>query len=317
MIYIKYFNSILCISGKYTKKVEAFGLDEFNINNFQDDGKFNGSKYHKNGGGNLHIKKSSKKMDSKSNHSHHSKSREDSQSPKDHSSNSHSHSSGKNDKKSSRSHKSHKGSHSKNHRSSSKSKSGIEVTNTEDNEEESKNNETKNKHSKYSRKYSSKDSKANKSSKSIKSNKSGKSNSKEKQAENIDYLNEDKLSWEEFPELNYARNYSCFFIHNEYYLYIFFGYNQFKGYLDSIEKIDIREPKNKWELIKYQNPSKLNLRMSSMSACYAGVDEIYILGGSVQDTPSDQILTYNFKQNAFFRTEMNIPGMRENSYYRF
>ena len=123
--------------------------------------------------------------------------------------------------------------------------------------------------------------------------------------------------WEEFPELNYARNYSSFFVHNEYYLYAFFGYNQFRGNLDSVEKIDLREAENKWEVIKYQNPSKLNLRLASMSICYAGVDEIYILGGSVNDTPTDQILKYNFKQNAFFKTEMTIPGMRENDYYRF
>ena len=44
--------------GKYTKKVEVFKLDDFNINNFQDDGKFNGSRYHKDKGGNYHIKKS-------------------------------------------------------------------------------------------------------------------------------------------------------------------------------------------------------------------------------------------------------------------
>ena len=44
-----------------------------------------------------------------------------------------------------------------------------------------------------------------------------------------------------------------------------------------------------------------------MSVCYAGVDEIYILGGSIHDTPTDQIIKYNFKQNAFFLTEMTIP----------
>ena len=328
LIYIKYFNSILCISGKYTKKVEAFNLDQFNINNFQDDGKFNGSKYHKSDGGNLHIKKSSRKRGhSKSTRnissSHHSKSRDESQSPRDHSNNSHSQDSGKNDSKSHKSHKSHKSSHSKSHsRSSGRSKTKKDVRRTKEDEEEEEESKSNDKKSKHSNKHSSKN-KSSRSIKSIKSNKSGKSgksgksNSKEKQAENIDYLNEDKLSWEEFPELNYARNYSCFFTHNEYYLYAFFGYNQYRGYLDSIEKIDIREPTNKWEVIKYQNPSKLNLRMSSMSACYAGVDEIYILGGSVQDTPTDQILKYNFKQNAFFRTEMTIPGLRENDYYRF
>ena len=125
------------------------------------------------------------------------------------------------------------------------------------------------------------------------------------------------MYWEEFPELNYARNYSCFYIHNDYYLYVFFGYNQYRGNLDTIEKIDLREPENKWQIIKYENPSKLDLHLASMSVCYAGVDEIYILGGSIHDTPTDQIIKYNFKQNAFFLTEMTIPGIRENEYFRF
>ena len=329
LIYIKYFNSILCISGKYTKKVEVFRLDEFNINNFQDDGKYNGSKYHKDGGGNYHIKKSSDIKSSKSlrsshrsNHSHHShrsKSKEDSQSPRDYSSNSHSRSHSS-DKKSKRSHRSKKyltsKEDSKSHRSSSKHKTKKEGNNEEDEEdeeEESKNNDTKSRHSKKSK--HSKHSKHSRHSKH--KSKTSRNPSRDKQAENMDFLNEEKLLWEDFPSLNYARNYSCFFIHNEYYLYVFFGYNQYRGNLESVEKIDLREATNKWEIIKYQNPSKLNLHMSSMSVCYAGVDEIYILGGSVQDNPTDQILKYNFKQNAFFRTEMTIPGIRENDYFRF
>ena len=304
LIYIKYFNSILCISGKYTKKVEVFKLDEFNINNFQDDGKYNGSKYHEEGGGNYHIRRSTDKKSTRSHHHHshrhHSKSKGDDSKDSHSHSHEHEHSSDKDDSKSHKS-RSHKHRDSKvSHKSKRKSK----VSETEENEEEeSKNNDehsnnTKSKHRSSESKHS-------------------RSHSKDKQAENIDYLNEDKLLWEDFPELNYARNYSCFFLHNEYYLYVFFGYNQYRGNLDTIEKIDLREAKNKWEIIKYENPSKLNLHMASMGVCYAGVDEIYLLGGSIQDNPTDQILKYNFKQNAFFKTEMTIPGFRENDYFRF
>ena len=74
--------------------------------------------------------------------------------------------------------------------------------------------------------------------------------SSKKMPENIDYENEDLLKWEEFPELNYARNYACFYVHNKYYLYVFFGYNQYRGNLDTIEKIDLRDSKNKWEIMK-------------------------------------------------------------------
>ena len=339
LIYVKYFNSILCISGKYTKKVEVFKLDEFNINNFKDDGKYNGSKYHKDGGGNYFIKRNSKisnrRRESKSNSKSKDLSVSNSKSlsknkDKDYDkaskmskSKSKARPRGRNsvaisrdeskslskDFSMSRTSKKYKTkkeashSHSKNKRTE-ESKNTIESGNTN---KKSKNNEKKSNYDTKSRKSSRYDTKSKKSH----------HHSKDKQPQNVDYLKDDKLYWEEFSELNYARNYSCFYIHNDYYLYVFFGYNQYRGNLDTIEKIDLREPENKWQIIKYENPSKLDLHLASMSVCYAGVDEIYILGGSIHDTPTDQIIKYNFKQNAFFLTEMTIPGIRENEYFRF
>ena len=325
LIYVKYFNSILCISGKYTKKVEVFKLDEFNINNFQDDGKYNGSQYHKDGGGNYFIKRNDTKLSTK----HHGRKSNDK-------STSHSKSLSKEkDKdlasKNSKTTSQRKSMHSRrktvlpsrnasksiskdlsNSRSSQKFKTRKETSLSKSHSRsKDKNEDTKSIRSKQadqkSRKSSHRDTKSHKSSRHL----------KYKQPQNVDYLKDDKFAWEEFPELNYARNYSCFYIHNDYYLYVFFGYNQYRGNLDSIEKIDLREPENKWQIIKYENPCKLDLHLASMSVCYAGVDEIYILGGSIHDTPTDQIIKYNFKQNAFFLTEMTIPGIRENEYFRF
>ena len=324
LVYVKYFNSILCISGKYTKKVEVFKLDEFNINNFQDDGKYNGSKYHKEGGGNYFIKRhskvSSKRRESNSKDLSISNSKSLSKDKDKMSKNSKTSKATSTRKSVSRGRKSVAISRDESKsiskdisqsRTSKKYKTRKETSHShshsqskDKNVEESKNT-IESKHSK--RKSIHRDTKSHKSSK----------HTKDKQPQNLDYQKDDKLFWEEFPELNYARNYSCFYIHNDYYLYVFFGYNQYRGNLDSIEKIDLREPDNKWQIIKYENPCKLDLHLASASVCYAGVDEIYILGGSIHDTPTDQIIKYNFKQNAFFLTEMTIPGLRENEYFRF
>ena len=321
LVYVKYFNSILCISGKYTKKVEVFKLDEFNINNFQDDGKYNGSKYHKEGGGNYFIKRhskvSSKRRESNSKDLSISNSKSLSKDKDKMSKNSKissqrkSISRGRKSVAISRDESKSISKDISNSRTSKKYKTRKETSHShshsqskDKNVEESKNT-IESKHSK--RKSIHRDTKSHKSSK----------HTKDKQPQNLDYQKDDKLFWEEFPELNYARNYSCFYIHNDYYLYVFFGYNQYRGNLDSIEKIDLREPDNKWQIIKYENPCKLDLHLASASVCYAGVDEIYILGGSIHDTPTDQIIKYNFKQNAFFLTEMTIPGIRENEYFRF
>ena len=320
LVYVKYFNSILCISGKYTKKVEVFKLDDFNINNFKDDGKYNGSKYHKEGGGNYHIKRNDIKLKtmSKDKMSSHSKLSKSLSKDKDKDTLKRSRAKKQTVLVRSRSRKnlddSKNMSLSKDlsaSRTSKKSKTRREVSHSHS-KDKSK-DDSKDAISRHSNKKSTHRSRDTKSHKSVIT----RSNSKDKQAQNVDYLKEDKLVWEEFPELNYARNYSCFYIHNDYYLYVFFGYNQYRGNLDSVEKIDLREPENKWQVIKYQNPCKLNLRLASMGVCYGGVDEIYILGGSINDTPTDQIIKYNFKQNAFFLTEMTIPGLRENEYFRF
>ena len=320
LVYVKYFNSILCISGKYTKKVEVFKLDDFNINNFKDDGKYNGSKYHKEGGGNYHIKRNDIKLKtmSKDKMSSHSKLSKSLSKDKDKDTLKRSRAKKQTVLVRSRSRKnlddSKNMSLSKDlsaSRTSKKSKTRREVSHSHS-KDKSK-DDSKDAISRHSNKKSTHRSRDTKSHKSVIT----RSISKDKQAQNVDYLKEDKLVWEEFPELNYARNYSCFYIHNDYYLYVFFGYNQYRGNLDSVEKIDLREPENKWQVIKYQNPCKLNLRLASMGVCYGGVDEIYILGGSINDTPTDQIIKYNFKQNAFFLTEMTIPGIRENEYFRF
>ena len=344
LIYVKYFNAILCISGKYTKKVEVFKLDEFNLNNYNDDGQYNGQKFH-NKGDNIYIKSPtndkptpSRHTSHHSHHSHHSKdkdkeksksgfsaSRKDSKnvskdhhSHHSHSHSHHSHSNSKDDK----SDHSHSHSHSKSKSNSNSADRDNSLDKNDFIDDSNKNTTSNKKDSKHSKSHHSKDNSHNSThhhkSKNSEDNKNDVQSIIEKRnADKINYMYEGSLIWEDFPELNYARNYACFYTHNDYYLYVFFGYNQYRGNLESVEKIDLREPKAKWEIIKYQNPNKLDLHIASMSVCYASADEIYILGGSIRDEPTDQILKYNFKQNAFFKTEMSIPGIRENEYYRF
>ena len=132
----------------------------------------------------------------------------------------------------------------------------------------------------------------------------------------MDYTKDDKMKWDDFPSLNVARNYASFFVYNNNYLYVFFGYNQNRGYLDTIERIDLQAPKA-FEYVKYHNPKELDLKLNSMGVCFANADEIYILGGTIRERFTDQILKYNFKQDTFFLTDFTIPSMHQNEYYRF
>ena len=320
LVYVKYLNAIFCISGKYTKKVEMFKLKYMRIDKSSSKSSSKLPDYevvkHKNV-----VDKS--EYDSKSHRSGHSSK---SKSKKSFTKSKTLHHESKRDKEDyERSSKHHKTE--KTHKNSS------------DDEEEDKKSRSKSRHNtKYDKND---DAKSHKSSKSHRSHKSHRSKSKEKKEEsrshiskreeyeeasarvrdkyndpNYNYLEDKRLYWESYGELNIARNYACYYIFNDYYLFAFMGFNQYKGHLDSIERINLKEGK-KWEMIKYENPKELDLHRNSMAVCYSNEDEIYILGGCIREDPTDQILKYNFKQNTFFKTDLQIPGFIENQYYRF
>ena len=278
MIYVKYFNSIFCISGKYTKQIEFFNLKFLQLNNKKDTESNNSpssdSKKRSRHDSSRNVKRDTRKMTKKSTHSpsnRHESRKEMSNSPS---------------------------SISKSRKDSPRSPTNRDKSPTIKNIRTATKKQTVNREGTY-----------------IIDNRhlSKRLNTNELSDVNFD---DDQLKWDEFASLKIARHYACFFLHNETYLYVFLGYNQIKGYLDSIEKIDLKNPEE-FELIKYENPKLLDLQRNSMACCYANQDEIYILGGCIRDKPTDEIIKYNFKQNAFFKTEMKIPAFKENEYFRF
>ena len=314
MIYVKYFNSIFCISGKYTKQIEFFNLKFLQLNNKKDTESNNSpssdSKKRSRHDSSRNVKRDTRKMTKKSTHSpsnRHESRKEMSNSPS---------SISKSRKDSPRSltnrdnrHKTRKESsprsptnrdnrHTTRKKSSPRSPTNRDKSPTIKNVRSATKKQTVNREGTY-----------------IIDNRhlSKRLNTNELSDVNFD---DDQLKWDEFASLKIARHYACFFLHNETYLYVFLGYNQIKGYLDSIEKIDLKNPEE-FELIKYENPKLLDLQRNSMACCYANQDEIYILGGCIRDKPTDEIIKYNFKQNAFFKTEMKIPAFKENEYFRF
>ncbi len=124
------------------------------------------------------------------------------------------------------------------------------------------------------------------------------------------------IKWGDLPELNYQRHYSSIYIYNDQSLYIFFGINNSKGPLSSIERINF-EDFSQWELVNYQNTYNLDLRIDSAGTIFANSDEVYLVGGCVNEKYTDRILKYNFVNNNIFKTEMIIPNIRDNEYYRF
>ena len=315
MIYVKYFNSIFCISGKYTKQIEFFNLKFLQLNNKKDTESNNSpssdSKKRSRHDSSRNVKRDTRKMTKKSTHSpsnRHESRKEMSNSPS---------SISKSRKDSPRSPTNRDNRHKTRKESSPRSPTNRDnrhTTRKKSSPRSPTNRDNKSPTIKNVRSATKKQT-VNREGTYIIDNRhlSKRLNTNELSDVNFD---DDQLKWDEFASLKIARHYACFFLHNETYLYVFLGYNQIKGYLDSIEKIDLKNPEE-FELIKYENPKLLDLQRNSMACCYANQDEIYILGGCIRDKPTDEIIKYNFKQNAFFKTEMKIPAFKENEYFRF
>jgi len=132
--------------------------------------------------------------------------------------------------------------------------------------------------------------------------------------------NNSELKWEEFPQLNYQRYYSSVYIFNDYYLYIFFGYNTARGSIETLERIKINVTNissSYWEIVNYNNPSHLDMRLHSHCCIYANANEVYIAGGSKNEIFSDKIFKYNLVNNTIFMTDMIIPDINNHEYFRF
>ena len=315
MIYVKYFNSIFCISGKYTKQIEFFNLKFLQLNNKKDTESNNSpssdSKKRSRHDSSRNVKRDTRKMTKKSTHSpsnrHESrkemsnspssisKSRKDS--PRSPTNRDNRHVTRK--ELSPRSPTNRDNRHTTRKKSSPRSPTNRDKSPTIKNVRSATKKQTVNREGTY-----------------IIDNRHLSKRLNTNELSDVNNFDDDQLKWDEFASLKIARHYACFFLHNETYLYVFLGYNQIKGYLDSIEKIDLKNPEE-FELIKYENPKLLDLQRNSMACCYANQDEIYILGGCIRDKPTDEIIKYNFKQNAFFKTEMKIPAFKENEYFRF
>lgn len=142
--------------------------------------------------------------------------------------------------------------------------------------------------------------------------------------------------WNYFDSLNDNRSQFAYYIYNQRFVYVFFGMNSKKGFLETIERCDLVSALNKkenkdikddnksninfklWEEIAFKNPKQLMLGVHSMGICRINPDEVLILGGIIRgDKPTDKCVKFNFSHNSIFLNSMKIPEIESNEYYRF
>lgn len=101
-------------------------------------------------------------------------------------------------------------------------------------------------------------------------------------------------------------------------LFAFFGFSQ-GNYLNSIEKLNIRSSKSKWEVVPYKNNDNIDAGRISPAIIPSGKDSIYIIGGKNSQILSD-ILCFNFSKNLLSLNEFSLEEpsyFKESNFFKF
>jgi hypothetical protein len=116
--------------------------------------------------------------------------------------------------------------------------------------------------------------------------------------------------WTKLSSLNCEeRTHPILYVHNGF-LYCFFGYSSGE-YLNTVERLNIKSTKSRWEPVPYNNPSNIELGRIG-SGIISTKDGIHIIAGKNKEILSS-VLFYDFKQNNFILQDFNLE---EPSYFK-
>ena len=112
-------------------------------------------------------------------------------------------------------------------------------------------------------------------------------------------------SWVKLPPMKFQRQFPILWIYEDY-LYAFFGLDENGQYLETIERLSLSNfSKKGWELVKYSNPQRLNLKLYG-----AGISEIsgslYFFGGMKEGKAVNTIFFYDFDSSEFQTDEQDL-----------
>jgi len=95
------------------------------------------------------------------------------------------------------------------------------------------------------------------------------------------------------------------------WLYAFFGFGS-KGFISTIERINIKSVKSKWENVLYSNPHKLDLNLYG-SGIITNESHIFFIGGRSNEMALNTILLFNFESSTFEKNDS--LSLNDNCYF--
>ena len=118
--------------------------------------------------------------------------------------------------------------------------------------------------------------------------------------------------WQLFPNLNFIQQYPVLYIHNNY-LYSFFGLNENGKEIDSIQRINLRNPKKYWETVEYQK-NDCDLKMYGCGIIKSSNNNIiYFIAGKDKNGVRSKSIKFNF--NNFSASQTELP-FQEKGYFK-
>lgn len=113
------------------------------------------------------------------------------------------------------------------------------------------------------------------------------------------------LKWTKLSNLNSEERMNPILYVHSNYLYSFFGVNK-NGFMDTVERLNTKNLKAKWEVVPYKNPNKLDLKMIGCAIIEASEKEIYLFGGKTKEGLKREAIKFDFSNNTFATTPIKL-----------
>jgi hypothetical protein len=132
------------------------------------------------------------------------------------------------------------------------------------------------------------------------------------------------MRWTKLSNLQYDRSNTVLHIHKGY-LYSFFGVRN-GVFMDTIERLNLKNDKAKWETVACKNPG-IDLKLMGCGIVQVGDNEIFLFGGKKADGIKKDLLKFNLKNFTFahlgqledevFFQESHLLPIGEKTYAQF
>ena len=123
-----------------------------------------------------------------------------------------------------------------------------------------------------------------------------------------EYYDIKEMKWEKLPNLIVSdRQNPLLYIYNNF-LYVFGGVSKENSVLSTIERINLRNQKSKWELVPYTNLDNLKITLFGCGIIPFSDKSILLIGGNNKKETLKRIIRFNFYNSSFQKIDYYLDS---------